>query len=442
MKTQQRPFLPQVTIRWAAAWLRGAAFLALALLPLSFAGADEPPQDLELLPPPDAGLTLESLTQLAMQNHPTLQRAQALVAAAQGNWVQVGLPFNPRSGYQGQQLGSGGKAEQHGWLVEQEVVRGGKLRLNRAVASREIAMAQQELQTQEWRVATDVRIAFYEVLVAQRRVELSNELQRIAREAMSVTERLRRVGEGIQADVVQAGLEVETAELQVLAAQNRRQAAWRSLRSVAGLPRLPETQLIGELEPEENNLTWETALDRLLSASPEIARAAAEVDRARVALCRAQVEPVPNLMFQGVLMQDQGIGGKMDSTLQLVIPIPVLDRNQGGIQRAYSEIVAAERALEQIELDLQNRLAASFERFRTSQQQVERYREKILPGAAEQLDLTRRAFQGAEIPFLNVLNAQRTFFHANLAYLEALRELRIAEAEIEGLQLRENLRQP
>ena len=102
-----------------------------------------------------------------------------------------------------------------------------------------------------------------------------------------------------------------------------------------------------------------------------------------------------------------------------------------GVQRA-------EQALQQLELSLQNRLAPT-ERYANSRNQVERYRTTILPTAQESLDLTRKMYQAGESNFLVLLTAQRTFSQTNLNYLDALRELRTSEVEIEGLLLRSSL---
>jgi len=117
------------------------------------------------------------------------------------------------------------------------------------------------------------------------------------------------------------------------------------------------------------------------------------------------------------------------------IPIPILNRNQGGIMKAQSEVVAAERALTQLELSLTNRLTPNFERYSNARNQVDRYRAAILPAAAESLDLSRKMYQAGETGYLNLLTAQRTFAQTHLQYLDSLRQLRIAEAEIEGLLL-------
>src|SRR5262245_40324507 len=60
--------------------------------PLTIPAQPEPPPDVMVL-------RLEDLEQIALINNPSLGRAQALVASAQGNWVQVGLPPNFSWGY-------------------------------------------------------------------------------------------------------------------------------------------------------------------------------------------------------------------------------------------------------------------------------------------------------------------------------------------------------
>ena len=59
--------------------------------------------------------------------------------------------------------------------------------------------------------------------------------------------------------------------------------------------------------------------------------------------------------------------------------------------------------------------------------------------AEESLGLTQKGYQAGELAFLNLLDAQRTYFRTNLQYLETLRELRTTTAEIEGLLLRDSL---
>lgn len=436
-----------------AAWsLTAAAFAQQPVVVQPAAMSQEqltaPTPPLEVIPPPQAlmqpavpvqTLALGELEQMALANNPSLARSSALVAAARGNWVQVGLPPNPSWGYLGQQIGSGNRASQHAFLIDGELVNGGKLRWNRAVAEQEIVRAEQELYAQQQRVLTDVRVAFYEALLAQRNLELANELHRIAAQGQTTAERLHKAGETSRVDLRQAEIEVFGAENNQNDARTRHFAAWQSLRAVLGMPGLGMTALQGDLEALPEELTWDAALGRLWATSPELATAAAEVERARAALVRARREPIPNFRYQLAVMQDMGIGGKTDGIVQALLPLPLIDRNQGGISQAVAELGAAEQAVQQVQLDLQNRLSSVYQRYASAVFRVKRFRESILPAARDQLELVQRGYGAGEFAFLNLLNAQRTFFQTHQQYLQALLELRTAAAEMEGNLLRDGL---
>jgi cobalt-zinc-cadmium efflux system outer membrane protein len=408
--------------------------------------ADAAPTSVETMPTPldeadaNRGLTLEQLEQKAVASNPSLRRLAALVGAARANTLQVGLRPNPNIGYEGQQLGSGGLAEQHGILFSQEVIRGGKLRLNRAVANHERMRVEQDLAAQEQRVLTDVRTAFYQVLLAQRQIELTNNLIRISDEGSQSVDALFKAKEAGRADILQAQLESENARILAENAQNRHDSAWRSLAAIVGEPDLPPQPLLGDATGSPKEFTYQDSLSRLLELSPEVSAAMMEVERARAALERARVEPVANVSFQGLFnWQDNGIGGKPDGGVAVSVPVPLFNRNQGGIARAEHQLIAARHALSQLELDLQNRFAPVFEQFANARNQVDRYQKTILPAAQESLDLTRKMYGAGEANYTTLLTAQRTYSQTQINYLETVRALRIGEVEIDGLLLRGSL---
>jgi cobalt-zinc-cadmium efflux system outer membrane protein len=383
-----------------------------------------------------AGWNLADLESLAFANNPSISRAAARVEAARGNQLQVGLRPNPIVGYEGQQLGSGGRAEQQGIGLSQEIVRGGKLQLNRAVATQEVVRAEQELAIEQLRVQTDVRIAFYNVLLAQERLALANKLVELSQQGATAVDTLLRIKEANRADVLQAQLEVENAAIVVQAAENRLAAAWSELASVVGDANLVRSQLTGDSFAAPQDFSWEQVLGTLRAASPEVAAALAEVCRARFALERAQVEPIPNVTIQGLVnVIDNGINGDPDGGLAVSIPLPVNNRNQGAIRQTRNELLAAEKAVEQLELALQNRLATVFERYSNARFQVDRYRSNILPAAEETLAVARKLYEAGESNYLALLTAQRSYFQVNLSYLESVLALRTAESEIDGFLL-------
>jgi cobalt-zinc-cadmium efflux system outer membrane protein len=382
-------------------------------------------------------LSLADLEQMALGNNPSLAESISKINALRGKWEQVGLPTNPYAGYSDQQLGSP-DVEQRGVIFGQELVRHEKLTLNRAVVCQEIQRAQQEYIAQQYRVLTDVRINFIDALEAQQRSLIAAEILKSAAGVVEITQKRLAAKEIGRADLLQAKVEYESAVMIQKRSEFEYLEAWRKLTASIGVPTLPYRGLQGRWDELPPLHEWEPTLQHLLSRSPEIAAARAEIQRARWAYQRATVEKKPNITFQGIVQDDRSVNAT-NGALQITLPIPIYNRNQGGVAQAGHDALAAERALDKLQLDLQQRLATVFQRYQTAQAQVERYRQAILPDSRENLELTSKAYHAGEYDFLQMLVAQRTFAHTNLAYLEALQDLRVAAQEIDGLMLSNSL---
>jgi outer membrane protein, heavy metal efflux system len=385
-----------------------------------------------------SGLTLAELEAMAERCNPTLAQAAARVQAARGQCLQVGLHPNPVMGYLGTEIGNEGRAGQQGGFIGQEVVTAGKLRLNRAVASQEVRQAEYLWAAQRWRVLTDVRRGFYDVLVAERTVELAEQLVGIGERGLKAAEQLLKAKEVARADVLQARIESDSAKILLEKARNRYTAAWRNLAAVVGDPALPPTPLAGSLQDGMTQFTWENTLNRLLAESPQLAGAQAGVARAQATFSREYAGRIPNVDLQAGVQYDNATRDTFAS-VQVGIPIPIYNRNQGNIAKAQAELAAAQHEVRRVQLALQQRLASVFEQYATAHQQVEKYTRDIMPNAQESLTLVSAGYRQGEFSYLVLLTAQRTYFQTNLAYLGALRDLRTATAALEGNLLSDSL---
>jgi cobalt-zinc-cadmium efflux system outer membrane protein len=106
---------------------------------------------------------------------------------------------------------------------------------------------------------------------------------------------------------------------------------------------------------------------------------------------------------------------------------------------AESELISAENDIRRIELGLQGRLAMVFRRYANARQQVDSYRNDLLPRAQNSLDLVGQGFRAGQADFLDPFISQRTFIRLNLAYIDALSELRQSAVLIDGQLLSDSL---
>lgn len=387
-----------------------------------------------------ADLTIEGLVQMGLMNSPAVAQAAARVDALRGRWVQAGLPPNPTIGYVGSEVGQDARGGQNGGFAGQEFVTGGKLRLDRATVAQEIQQANQQLAATQLRVTTDVRKAAYAVLVAQRRLELAEILTQLSGQAVQASRDLQEAQEIPRAGLLQSELEQQNAAILSQTARNAYGSAWRQLTAIIASD-MPPQPIVGDVSQLPAILDWDEQLARVTATSPEVGAAVADIMRAQTALRRASVEPIPNITTQFSVQYDESTNYTI-AGVQAGIPLPLWNRNQGGIRQAQAEVGEARRNAERVELDLKRRLAEAFQTYASARAQAEIYATSILPKAQETFELVQRGYRQGEIGYLDLLTAQRTYSQTNLAYLDALSALWASYAEIDGLLLSGSLVAP
>jgi len=172
--------------------------------------------------PAESVLRLEDLEKMAVAKNPTLVQAAANIRAAEGRMRQSGLYPNPVVGVSNDDLSYGPviRGGEWGVFVEQKIVLGGKLGLNRRTAQQEIVKTQAQADAQRLRVMNTVRTLFYQAMAAQRKVEVRDRLFTLVRDAVTTSKQLQNVGQADLPDVLEIEIEEQQAELALLSARN------------------------------------------------------------------------------------------------------------------------------------------------------------------------------------------------------------------------------
>lgn len=385
-------------------------------------------------PEPDGGvMTLEQLEEIALQNNPTLALQQAEVEKERGNWTQVGMYPNPTVGYLNSSSSRNGNSQENGVLLQQTFVTGGKLEKARATETYGIQSTQWQLESQRMRVINDVRLRYIDVLGAQQQIKVVEELLTLSQKALDTARELFRGRQVARSDVLQAEVQRETV---AMALENSREAydgAWKRLAVIVGRPELSPAPVV---EPRDDlpEFDLEQQWQRMLSESPLLRTSEAKVGIARSQLAVAEAAPIPNVTLQFVGSYDSLQRASKFNTL-VALPVPIINRNQGGIYNAASEVHRAEREVERTQLVMRDLIVSSNRDYVLARNRVLRLRDEILPRLKENLELTIKLYQKGEVGFLQVLNAQRDSFQTNLDYIAALNQARQRAVEIEGMHL-------
>ncbi len=395
-------------------------------------------------------LRLEDLERMALEKNPTLAQAEAAIRAAKGRQLQAGLYPNPILGYQGEEFSrSFTNTSEHFLFLEQRIVTAGKLKKSRRIFSLKQEETEAQLEAQKLRVLNTVQLLYYEALGGQQLIELRRQLAKIFREAVDTSEQLYNVGAADQPDVLEAEIEAERAELDLLTAQNDQGQVWQLLAQAVGDPSLQPAHLGGKLQEDIPRFDQQEILSTLLRESPEIKSAQFAVERARASLKRARAEPMPDIFVRGgmgysfePLEAGDRLPRGLEGFIQVGVRIPLFDRNQGNITAAQAEILYAEHEVQRLKLTLRARLASVFTRYSNTRSMAERYKGSVLPQAQRAYELYLAKFRQMAAAYPQVLIAQRTSFQVRVDYVHTLVDLWQSVVQIKGLLLAGGLNPP
>ncbi len=404
--------------------------------------------DVQVVPTDQGGMRLEELERLAFTNNPTVAQAQANLRAAMGLAKQAGLYPNPTVGYYGDEIRGGyiGGGKQGGF-ISQTIVLGGKLRAARRVAELETNEIETSGQIQHLRIQNNVRALFYQVLAAQRLVEVRQSLAKLAADATQTSLQLGNVGQADRPDILQAEVEQQQANVSVRIAQQNLEASWRAMAAVAGKPDLAVTRLEGDLEAIPD-LNYEEGIAATLRESPEVKLAEQAVERAEASLVQARKAPIPDLQVTGILVQSYepldttGRPTGVQGSAQIGVQLPIFDRNQGNIAAAKGEIESAKQELARLRLQLQRELASMFRDYDSARTTVQQYKTEMLPRAEQAYRLYQANYQKMAAAYPQVLISQRTLFQLEVDYIQALENAWQSSLAIRGFGLMDGLSEP
>jgi len=396
------------------------------------------------------GLRLEDLEQMALASNPTVAQVQANMRVASGLAKQAGLYPNPTVGYYGDEIRGGfSQGGKQGGFVSQTIVTGGKLRAARRVAELQANEVETSGQVQRQRILNNVRISFYQVLAAQRLVDVRRNLAKLAADAAQTSRQLGNVGQADRPDMLQAEVEQQQTNVSLRVAQQNLQASWRMLAAVAGKPTLPLARLEGDLEaiPE---LSYEEWVATTLRESPELKLAQQAIDRGEASLTQARKAVIPDLEMTGILVNDytplketnpSRATGVMGGA-QIGVQLPIFNRNQGNIAAAKGEVESAKQELERVKLQLQRDLASMFRDYDAARITVQQYKTEMLPRAEEAYRLYQTNYQKMAAAYPQVLISQRTLFQLEADYIQALESAWESSLLIRGFGVTDGLSKP
>lgn len=385
---------------------------------------------------PTGPLTLRDALAAALLGSPDLAVFSWELRAKEAQVLQAGLRPNPELSSEVEDFGGTGdrfafEQTQVTVSLAQLIELGGKRAKRLRLAALDRDLATWDYEVARLNVVAGVRKAFTATVAAQQRLRLFGELVGLARRSVDAVATQVKAGATSPVELMRAEAALGRTETQ------RRQAA-RDLANArtalavhwgSSTPGFAEAA--GDLAPVGAPPRVEDFLDAI-RGNPDVARWVTEIEQRAAALAVEKARAIPSLTVSlgGRQFADNG-----DKALVagFSLPLPLFDRNQGNILAADRRLAQAAAARDRATVSAERALASAYEDLRAAYAQVATLRDEVLPKAEGAFAGARDAYQRGLLPFLDVLDAQRTLFESRDQYVQTLAAYHVAAADIERL---------
>lgn len=340
-----------------------------------------PPQPKPLPGPNGQPYTLAALQTLAAENSPQLRQAVSDVEAARGNWIQARAYPNPTVGLQISPSNDGSTPGVWGPSVAQTVSTGGKLKLAAAASEMDLRNAELALRRARSDLATQVRNAYFGLLVAKETVRVDRALAVFTDEVYRLQSELLRGGFAAPYEPSALRAQAYTARLAYTQAITSYMYAWKQLVAAIGLRQLPLSEVAGRIDRMLPAYDYDTILAYALQNHTDVLTARNTLERARYNLKLAQITPVsPDVTFSLAVQKEFAVAPfQWVPTASVTFPLSIWDRNRGNITAAEAALIRASEEPHRVAVTLAGNIATAYATYKSNVDALEYYRKYILP---------------------------------------------------------------
>jgi len=380
----------------------------------------------------DSVLTFTQALQLVVTHNPLIGASHAEIRAATGRLLQSRTRLNPLFSMNIEDFGRSttGGPSQSTFGIEQRVELWGKRKASREAAAADMRATQYDSERFLLELYQQTATVFASLLGAQenfanaeKRLDLALHIQ----EAVKI-----KVNDGAapKAELLRAESSAKLAQVdleQARASLNRSRIALATLWGGAPLPQRAEGRLDWWTQLPDNDTLLE-----LINKHPLLRGLEAQVESRQANLRLARSLGKPDITVGGGYRRLHD-GNDNGFLLWASAPLPIFDRNKGGVQESAAKIDALRAELTFTKQNLTSQLQQLLVTLVAQQTEVALIQNEALPPAKAALEAIDEAYRLGSQPFLNVLDAQRTLAEIQLRLITAQVTGASIVAEIESL---------
>ncbi len=326
--------------------------------------------------------------------------------------------------------------------ISQPLFAGGRISAARDMARHGYAASEHQLDETEADIVLQVRVAYLNVVLAERLRAIATDARRIAAEHLSQVELFRQSGTASQFDLLRARVDLENREPGVVQAENLARVAMLELKRLTNLPPEAPVTLTSTFDTQPVEVD-ESALAGLIAQRPALLAVREMVGVRQAGLKSARGEWFPTLAAQANLafyaypstVTPPGFSDwRKDWSLALAVSWPLFDgfARNGRVSEASAALSEARSQEAMLEEGLRVELSQAMGDYRTAVAQL-KARQETSRLAQEAHDLADLRYRNGLATQLEVSDAALVLDQARVNEVQGLADYVKALARLERL---------
>lgn len=275
---------------------------------------------------------------------------------------------------------------------------------------------------------SDVKLAFWALLFAQRSLELARENLSIVGDIRQIVDRRVQLGEAPRFESIKAEVEVLKAEQSVTREENTVEVNRVVLDTLTAGSLGYRYSVAGEFERIPSTLERERLIEDSLQQHPTLRRLDKLVEESGRTVEFERQARVPNVTVQAAYWREYGREAVQGG---LSLPVPVWYQRQGEIAAALGSMRREEANLLRTRYEFIREVNQHFKDAATTARLVDVFEKGFLRKTQIALRMARLSFQQGESSLLQVLDAQRVHREVMMDYLLARHSLSVSTTQLE-----------
>jgi cobalt-zinc-cadmium efflux system outer membrane protein len=383
---------------------------------------------------------LDDLVNEALEKNPELNFYRAEIAAARGGRKSAGAWANPEvSAEIGQKRSTDSSGallgEGAAWAVSvnQTFEYPGRLSLRKAIANRDIQLAELGFTQFKLALAARVRTLGYNIFIAQEKLSVARE---VADRFQALTEVL------VQRDPAGVTPVLETRIIEANTLTLQRQASEATIAAQTALLEL--NQLRGQLPDAKLRVTGaqldfraspplETLLDAARTNAFELRIRQAELEQQGFKVSLAKNERFPGVTVGPFITQDKAADTERTIGLGVSIPLPLWNHNTGNIETAKAREQQAQTSLLLTQREVERSVTENALGLQVKLDEMSKWRADSVQQFHEAAELADRHYRLGAVPIGTYVELQKQYLEAIVAMLDTKKEALDAAQTLEQL---------